>query len=192
MEVTMQDNSTTPAEVARVWRANELVKEAKEPTWVVDQVLPEGAVIIAAGPPKTGKSFTALYLALLVARGQPFLERTTHCRPVFYAFLEDGTNVAGQRLRSLGLSEDEEHAQLHGVFWDEGLAEVIRRLGETKAPCLLIIDPLIELERFWSVKDENNSIEAAGVIQKLRTLANRSGSTILVIHHYTKNGNRMR
>gem|GEM_PF-4612766 len=66
--------------------------------WAVDGILPEGLSVLA-GPPKSGKSFLALGLAMAVATGGRALGEF-QCKggPVLYLALEDGLRRLQDRL----------------------------------------------------------------------------------------------
>lgn len=72
--------------------------------WAVDGIIPEGLTFLV-GPPKAGKSWLILNLALSVAKNEPALgciePSTKTPRPVFYLALEDGQRRLQRRLRTV-------------------------------------------------------------------------------------------
>lgn len=78
----------------------ELVKNLKPPTWLIRDILTEGAVGFIAGQPKSFKSWAALDMALSVASGQPFLGHFSVEKPgaVLYIQEEDSGPLVKTRL----------------------------------------------------------------------------------------------
>lgn len=78
----------------------ELVKNLKPPTWLIRDILTEGAVGFIAGQPKSFKSWAALDMALSVASGQPFLGHFNIEKPgaVLYIQEEDSGPLVKTRL----------------------------------------------------------------------------------------------
>lgn len=81
-------------------------QEFPDLAWVVPDLIPEGFGIVA-GPPKAGKSFLILSLALSVACGQRALGRLglVKPKPVLYLALEDGDRRLQERARTLLMGE---------------------------------------------------------------------------------------
>ena len=64
--------------------------------WLIEGLLPEGALVVLYGPPGSLKTFVAIHAGLCVANGTAFLNREVAQGPVFYLA---GENPAGFRLR---------------------------------------------------------------------------------------------
>jgi hypothetical protein len=77
-----------------------LVANLKPPTWLIRDILTEGAVGFIAGQPKTFKSWAGLDMALSVASGQPFLGHFMVEKPgaVLYIQEEDSSPLVKSRL----------------------------------------------------------------------------------------------
>jgi RecA-family ATPase len=71
-----------------------------EPAWSVPGIIPEGCCILA-GPPKIGKSFLVLAIALAAAGGDRVLGVEVQHRPVLYLALEDNARRLQTRARML-------------------------------------------------------------------------------------------
>jgi RecA-family ATPase len=71
-----------------------------EPAWSVPGIIPEGCCILA-GPPKIGKSFLVLAIALAAAGGNRVLGVEVQHRPVLYLALEDNARRLQTRARML-------------------------------------------------------------------------------------------
>jgi hypothetical protein len=173
-------------------RARDLLLLEEPLTWVIDHLLPAGVVTLLAGSPKIAKkTLLALRAAIAVARGEPFCGLTTYQRPAIYCFLEDGKKRAARRLRQLGLRRDE-RVSLEVLVTPDDLQDLLVRLTDIGKSILLVIDPLVVLERKWNVKDENVAQEIEKVFEKLRSFAQSTESSVLVIHHFRKAGDVMR
>lgn len=178
-------------------RAADLLQAADQPNrWLVDALLPRGALTVLAGPPKVGKSLLALSLAVAVASGQPFLGRAVQPGPVFFWALEDGPDRLRARLRAiLGRAGDDPVARaaalpLH-LSWAQtsGQPETLRRFFAEvyrHHPVLLVLDPLREFHS----RDENNSARMAGLLRPLRSLARSENLAVLLVHHTRKDDHR--
>lgn len=73
--------------------------------WLIERVIPDGAVTLLCGESGVGKSTLALALAGAVAHGQPFLGRATKQRQVLYVDRENPLAVARERIDRLGIVE---------------------------------------------------------------------------------------
>lgn len=77
-----------------------LVANLKPPTWLIRDILTEGAVGFIAGQPKSFKSWAGLDMALSVASGQPFLGHfmVEKPGPTLYLQEEDSAPLVKSRL----------------------------------------------------------------------------------------------
>jgi len=128
------------------WEALDLLAHKfPEMVWAVMDLLPAGLAILS-GPPKQGKSWLALRLAVCVATGTAFLGHKVGAGRVLYAALEDGARRAKTRLKKMP-----EHAALAKgllTIWtvaprvDEGLLarlETWATAGDGQPPPRLIV-----------------------------------------------------
>lgn len=80
--------------------------EYPETTWFVEGVISEGYGLIV-GPPKAGKSFLVLGIALAVASGRKALGGLkTLKRPVLYMSLEDTFKRLNERIKHINIEDD--------------------------------------------------------------------------------------
>ncbi len=164
-------------------RASEVVKDRKPIDWIVEGVLPAGSFVTFAGPPKTGmKTVISMHLALCLARGEPFLGFATKKCDVWMLNLEDGYQMMANRLYAFGVRETDVDLDL-SILTDEDNFSAAFALMCQKRPTVVIIDPLMELELLWGVTNENDAVQVAGVMKKIRLAAHKLGITILLIHH---------
>ncbi|MEO8095758.1 MAG: AAA family ATPase, partial [Pseudolysinimonas sp.] len=80
-----------------------LLDEVDDPVdWLVDQLIPAGAVAVMAAKPKVGKSTAARHLALAVARGSTWLGRARSAGPVWYLAFEGRRRDIKAHFRQMG------------------------------------------------------------------------------------------
>src|SRR6185437_183029 len=91
-----------PARLRTSWTADELMAAEFPPVrWAVPGLIAEG-VNLLAGPPKVGKSWLSLGLALSVAAGTPALGSVeVEAGPVLYLALEDTPRRLQSRMRKI-------------------------------------------------------------------------------------------
>ncbi len=164
-------------------RASALLNEPGEDIeYVVADLMPLGGTAILAGRPKGGKSTTALNLALCIARGQPFIGRTTRKGPVLYLALEGARGGWKSVIRKIGLTDADD------VFFcidraPEGPIAWLRDAIRQHAPVLVIIDTM---QRLLRVKDGNDYASASNVTDAAIELARSANATLLFVHHSGK------
>jgi RecA-family ATPase len=160
--------------------------------WAVPEIIPEGAVLLAAAP-KCGKSWLALSVALAAAEGGKALGLEIPKRPVLYAALEDGDRRLQDRCRRLlagsgsippefkyltkiepGRAADTIAAWLHWHPGDPAPLVILDTLGKVMPPAL---PGESNYQRDYQV---GSSIK--------RIVDQRPGMTLQVIHHDRKAG----
>ncbi len=154
---------------------------------IVDGLIPGGLTILA-GPPKIGKSWMALDLAVSVSSGTSFLGKQTHKTGVYYYCLEDTEERIRDRLHLL---TDEPPDNLYfststdklGSGFTRDLVNVLRDHRDIE---LIIIDTL---QKIRSGDDSNGS----GIygkdyeeLAKIKEIADVNRKSIVVIHHLRK------
>lgn len=162
-------------------------------TWLIDDILPSTGLACVYGPSGVGKSFFSLDMAAAVALGRPWFGRPSKQAQVVYIPLE-GRGGFSRRMKAW------EHQ--HGVnFPDEVkfvqdpfainkndnvtmLAEVIVQSGGAG---LIIIDTL---NMAAPGADENSSTDMGKIIAGARTIQEKTGALVLLIHHPGKDGSR--
>ncbi len=165
------------------------VEESRQ-AFVVDELVPIPSFGLLLGPPKAGKSFLALGLALAVAQGVPWGRFSTRKGRVLYVQVD--TSPATWRTQLCGVQAH--HGPLPpGVLTpdprtvprpvDLGRKEcrewLADALDEAK-PLLVILDVLREFHR----GDENDSTAMREVGDSLEPLARKCA--LLVLHHTRK------
>ena len=159
--------------------------------WITHKILPKPGLVLLVGPPKAGKSFLALDIALRVARGQPILGQPTVPHPVLFLQLDTSETVWRDRLHQLREMGDDLAGNVlmpHPEDMPRGGIDILTASGRaflTAAllqgnPGLVIVDILRELSHM----DENDSTEMKAVGDAIcDIMANRC---VLLVHHTKK------
>ncbi len=196
---TKRDDSA-PLEVGPEERVGQLLAGMKTGAWLVRQkipdlqmmvphILPEGCGLLI-GPPKIGKSYLTLQLALSVGIGMPFLSIPgTKRRPVFLLALEDSDRRVQSRAKEMGfrdalgeqfmyLTEIEEDALNHAAAW-------LSQFGHLKP--LVIVDTFRKGSRASRGRNESTYEFDYRVAGQWHSLAKQyPGSSVLIVHHTRK------
>ena len=158
-------------------------------TFLIDNLLAEDFLTLLVAPGGIGKSLIALYAAIAVGLGLPFLGLETRRRRVLYVDFELPAVVQqrmGARiLNGLGIAPDDarlddivHYAPLHFLSTPAGLQE-LQAAAEGEGAGLLVLD---SLTLGASGADPSS---AAEMMPTLLTLS-RSGRTVLCLDHVTK------
>lgn len=98
-----------------------LIRDAKAPEWLVENVWAEGACGFIAGQPKSFKTWTGMDLAMSIASGIPFLDHFTIVNPgpVLYIQEEDPIPTVKQRTDKIwpGKLSDKMVSTPEGIVW---------------------------------------------------------------------------
>lgn len=170
-----------------------------DPDWLMERVLPLGAVSVIYGQPETGKSFIALDWAMCVSEGMPWLGvYRTKQTPVIYIAAEGGTGIK-KRVRAWMQNYGVQN--LAAMYWqvvpllirEEGVLErTLDKLDDDINginPGLIVFDTL---SRSFSSGDENSSEDMAHFVDKIIDLSTRKGTAALIVHHTNAAGTRER
>jgi RecA-family ATPase len=154
----------------------------------VDPFLPAGALVLVTAFTGVGKSLFASQLSIAAMSGLPFLGRFGVNRPgsVLYFDEESPRAYLRDRVAKMDFRAEDPLFLYHftGVKLDNDEDfELIRGQVEKHKPVLVVFDTLI---RFHNA-DENSASEMAGVMGRLRALANM-GPCVMVQIHQSKQG----
>ena len=168
-----------------------------QPEELINGFVPSSGVMVLAGAPGTGKSFTALSWAAAIAEGIPWFGQQTRQAPVVYV-LGEGYSRFGKRTKAWetvngGHTPDNVHfvdGLTHGINLKDAdsVQQLIAMLAYVQ-PGLVIFDTLSVLARLDS---ENDNSEVAQVMANVHTIAQATGATAMVIHHTTKSTGSVR
>jgi hypothetical protein len=178
-----------PTLVDKLRRGEEILDIPKSQT-LVGGIFHTNSLAALYGPPKSGKSFVALDVALSVATGRRWLDQDVIDGPVLYVIAEDGPGIA-QRARAW-LAR---HGSLGAVAWllepvqilAPGTLDQLIDVAVELSPALIVFDTLA---RCTVGMDENSSQDMGRLVQALDLLREKTGACIIVIHHSGKDGSR--
>lgn len=192
------DASVAGSRTVRTWRrpagmltAAELERMKFDPLqWIVPGLLPEGLALIAA-PPKAGKSYLALGMAIAVASGgKAFGTVDCEAGDVLYLALEDGHRRLQARIRQLlpfdGFPERLCFA-VNAPRIGQGLVERIEDwLGAVPNPRLIILDTWRTVKPEASGRGSAYDEDASGIAPIHELTKAHPGLCVLIIHHTRK------
>ena len=161
------------------------------PKFVVPDVIPCGLTILAS-PPKFGKSWMCLDMAISVATGTPFMGLETVKSGVIYLALEDGDYRLQSRARKVAGERDLPDNLLlatQAPALPDGLLLQLGALVDScqVAPALLIIDTLQKI-RGTAAKTEGAYGYDYREIGQLHQFALDRNLALVIVHHLNKKG----
>lgn len=185
-----QQPTTTPA-VPILNAAAMREQAAAAPDWLVSGLVPSQAVVVLAGTPGVGKSFTALSWAARVAEGGDWFGRKCRQAGVVYV-LGEGFRAFGRRVAAW---EDAHGPLPESVgFLDGGRAGVdlcdaasvgrlIEQLRAFGSLGLVVLDTFSMLA---SVSNENDNAEVARAMRGASRIVEELGASVVLVHHVAK------
>jgi hypothetical protein len=179
-----------------VVRAAELALVVEEERWLIRDFWARGAVGLLGGPPKVGKSWLGLDMAVSVASNTACLGHfpVEHRGPALVYLAEDALPLVRERLaglcahRGIALGSLDVHVitsprlRLDDASDLASLVTCVERLE----PHLLLLDPLVRLH----TGDENSSSDISALLGDLRELSRAHDLAIVVVHHMSKHRGR--
>ncbi len=163
-----------------------------EPKWLVNRHLSDGLTVMY-GPPKSGKTFVALSMALHIGSGTDWFGEKTHGGTVLYVSGE-GQGGLHKRIRGWKKATGIAQSNMYVIPFPVKLGEpshVAALIADAQAirASLVVIDTLA---RSMSGMDENSSQDMGKVIAGLGYLKSQTGCGVLIIHHSGVEGSRPR
>jgi len=164
--------------------------------WIIRDIIPRGEAGIIAGPPKCGKTWAMLAIAISVALGVPWLNfENTLASPgrVLALAFEDGQRRLRKRIwelaTALGLTPNDPRLGAHLSVSREPLAlpgDERALSAELKAwkPALVIVDNLTRV----MVGDQNTIKDAKRFSDTWCRLCTDVGAAVVFLHHTNKVG----
>lgn len=165
-----------------------LAAAQSKPAFLVDQMIPAGAITLMVGIPGAKKSWLAYSLALATARcGEWLGKRVTPMGPtprVVIFNYDNPTPECGRRFKRLGM-QPEDPIFFHSVDLDPlrlpKAAESIRAIVAEMQPSLVVIDSFRQAHE----SDENSSSDMAKVMGCYKQLYT-NGCAVVIVHHANK------
>ena len=183
----MTDPVQTPKRQTAWTAATLMSAQFPEPKWAVPNLIPMGCTCLA-GPPKVGKSWMVLSLAISIATGgKAFDYQEVTQGPVLYLALEDSAIRLQGRLEDL-LGDADAPDDLH--IWTEverghaGLDAIDAWLTEHPTTRMVVVDVLQKF-RGASASQDRYQVDYTAM-SGLKTLADRHSVAVVVVHHTRK------
>lgn len=158
-----------------------IAEPPEEVSFVWSDTLPAGGLSICSAKPKVGKSTLARNLAVAVANGAIFLDRSTTKGRVLYLCLEEKRSEVRKHFERMGARE-EDILVYTGATPKNAIDEIAAAVLEFNS-ILVIIDPL---SRVLRVADFNEYGGMTRGLEPLIDLARRTGCCVLALHHDSK------
>jgi hypothetical protein len=171
---------------------DELAKKKIPPTrWIVPDTIPAG-LIVFVGPPKVGKSWWVLQLAVAVSTGTRFFNSPLKSCEVLALMLEDTERRLQDRLKKVCAGVVKPANKLSLVTqWpsveQHGLEMLERELERRRHVRLVIVDTLARL-RARPGQGENSYLADYDALARLKQIADKFGVALLLVHHTRKAG----
>lgn len=152
-----------------------------ETEYLIDKLIPEGAITLLFGRGGIGKTSLALQMIHAIAEGKDFAGLKTKQTPVTYIDCENPLSVLKDRIKHIGKSDNI-------LIWHGSCQPAPARLDRQEyiqyldlPEGLIVFDTL----RASFLGDENNSQDIAIIVDRLKQLRDR-GFSVLLLHHTPK------
>lgn len=158
---------------------------------LIDGVLRQGHKMLIAGPPKAGKSFALIELAISIAEGRPWLGYPCAKGKVMYVNLELDKASCFRRFidvyRALGIAPDNVRSidiwNLRGRSVPMNrLTPILIRRAAKKGFIAVIIDPIYKV----LTGDENSAEQMAQFCNQFDKVCNELSCSVIYCHHHSK------
>ncbi|MEO3845396.1 AAA family ATPase [Streptomyces sp. B22F1] len=176
--------------IRTAWTADELMAtEFPEPRWAVPGIISEG-VNLLAGPPKVGKSWLSLGLALAVAAGGQAMDSiAVDGGPVLYLALEDTPRRLQTRMRKL-LDSNRAPGTLTLATscppLPQGGGEAIAQWVERHTDARMIVIDVFAKMRGPSAPGASAYDADYAAVGHAKRLADHYGIAVVLVHHVRK------
>ena len=165
-----------------------LLEPSNGADWIVEDLIAVGLHLLV-GPPKVGKSWLSLLLALSVSAGDPFLGFATSKAGVLYLALEDTFERVKQRSWRL---VDEARGELRFAVASEGvatglIAQLRAHLAAFPGTRLVIVDTFQMIRP--ASRFENPYAADYRDLSPLKEFADANALACVVVHHTRKASN---
>lgn len=176
------------------------IRSLPDPKWLVEGLLIENSLGFIYGPPGSGKSFVALDICLHIATAQRdwWGRAIQRCGPIFYISTEGVSDLkfrikAWEVARNFDASDAPFYLMRQGTnFMDPDsvqklhrtVAAMMERAGSQ--PVLIVVDTV---SRVLPGADENLQKDMTMFVHACDSLREAWGSTVIGVHHTSRNGN---
>ncbi len=162
---------------------SEYLNQESEPlSWLVDELVSRGELILLTANPKVGKTLLATDLSYCVATGDKFLGMDCQQGKVLIVSTDESPSSCRYKLLNRGFTAGMPVAILHSfsILHLENLEGILKEFR----PDLVIIDSLKSVSRNSGVSE--NSPDFADPVYELKELLYRYGASGILIHHQAK------
>jgi hypothetical protein len=166
------------------------VEELDPPEWLIEGVIPKGALIVVYGEPSAGKTFIAISMAMSIATAVPWADLKVKKGPAVYVAGEGLIDLGTRKAAWMKLHRPREKPE--GGLLPEAVnllepTSVDRLLEELMAvmPSVVIIDTLA---RAMVGGDENSARDMGRLVDHAEQIVKQIGATVILIHHTGKFG----
>ncbi|MBZ4321465.1 AAA family ATPase [Streptomyces huiliensis] len=178
--------------IRTAWTADELMAaEFPEPRWAVPGIISEG-VNLLAGPPKVGKSWLSLGLALSVAAGGQAMDTVpVEGGPVLYLALEDTPRRLQTRMRKILGGEPAPAALTLATSCPplpQGGNEAIAQWVERNPDARMVIVDVFAKMRGPSAPGTSAYDADYAAVGHAKRIADHYGIAMVLVHHVRKAG----
>jgi len=188
-EIGLYDSPAPPIEeimpgVTPMWYGELAKLHIPPPSWIIDQLIPDGGFTILSAAPAQFKTWLALDIAIHVAQGKPLFDQfETKQKNVLIIDEESGAGLLRERLQILGTTDNLPIAVVtdKGFKLDETSANALIAYCEHHHIGLIVFD---SLTRFHN-GDENKAQDMSVVMGDFKRLS-QAGIAVLLIHHNRK------
>ena len=172
---------------AEIWpefqSAEQILDEPDEPIiWRLRDCLPDEGSSVLVAPPKIGKTTFASNLALAIARGVPFLGRSTLQCPVAYAYLDGPPKEIKAEFKRLGLRRIDP-VFIHGGAAPQDCVDWIMALVDQHSVRFVVIDTF---QKFFKIQNINDYSEVVNKSSPMLDAAGAKHVHVLFLHHAGK------
>jgi hypothetical protein len=173
----------------RIMSAPELHRAELPPTeYLIDKFLPVGTSILG-GSPKGGKSWFVYYAGLMIARGEPFLERKTTQAGVLYLSFEDKFIRLQERMFKLLDNSPPPpwfYVSTEIVTLEDGLLDLLDGTIKQHPEIKLVIIDIFQKIRGAGERSERwyeRDYRQAGMVKEF---ADKKGISVFIVTHTNK------
>jgi hypothetical protein len=164
-----------------------LAQEYPEPTWLVPGFMTAGLAVVA-GPPKVGKTWLLIQMAIAASLGTPFLGKDLRPTGALYVSLEGNVNFLQNRVRTLCTTGEPENLRwcFEANRLHDGLEPQIEAfLKEFAGTGLVIIDTLVRVNPL-DTRRRTQYQEDADTLRSVELMASAWPETTFLFVHHTR------
>ena len=155
--------------------------------WIVDHLIPKGAIIILFGKGGIGKTWLVMDIARCIGSGIDYLGYATQETLVIFVDFENPLTVLNTRTQRMGEAEGVHFWRVANDLKPPKLdSDDWKKYKELPHGTVLIFDTL----RASHSKDENSSEHMAMVMERVKELRD-CGFTVILLHHTPKNSEKI-